>query len=243
MNLIFNSVLLFLIFLPGLLFRLTYYSYPYSRKIVAKDFGNLVFYSIIPGLIIQTFGLLITNLVGSYEIRIDHIILLLQGTKDSSLYQYVLSGIQISQGQILLYNLIINLTAIALALISRSIIRNKGWDRKERWLRFSNRWFYVFNGEILDFPEIPDSSDDVNTKVIDALVELNGENILYIGYFYDYQLKPDGSLDGVYLQYPMRRSFDDQFSGNYYEISSRFIFLKYESIANMNFRYFKIERQ
>ena len=71
------------------------------------------------------------------------------------------------------------------------------------------------------------------------MVSVNGINIIYIGYFYDYQLKADGSLDAIFLQYPMRRNLDGK-SNEYYNINSRFIVLKYENITNINFRYFHI---
>ncbi|MBL3656274.1 hypothetical protein [Fulvivirga sediminis] len=182
---------------------------------------------------------MIVNYCTDYNIKFSQIILIIQGNSSSPDYKTLLKNLDKLQNQIILYNVTISSISLALGILFKTLIRKLKCDRKSRYYRFSNRWYYIFNGELLDFPEIPDSSDDINAKVVDALVSVNGVNIIYIGYFYDYQLKADGSLDAIFLQYPMRRDLNGK-SNEYYNINSRFIVLKYENITNLNFRYFHI---
>lgn len=123
MGVIFSTVLLFIIFLPGLLFRLGFYSPPYSRKLTNNDLGNQIYSSIIPGLIIQILGILFVNIFTDYSIKFSQIILLIQGNTSSPDYNQLIKNLDKLQNQIILYNVIISSLSLSLGIGFKTLIR------------------------------------------------------------------------------------------------------------------------
>jgi hypothetical protein len=243
MSLLFSSVLIFILLSPGIVFRLSYLSSVFSRKLTNKNIIDDVTWSILPGILFQSAGFLIIFHLTDYEIRMDYIGLLLT-TNSVEEVKRIFSNIQVNLIPILFYNISIITTAGLLGHLTRVGIRYFKLDRRTLLFRFSNKWHYVLSGECLDFPNVPDAFDQINIKIVDVLCEVGNKQVIYIGELFDYHLDNDGGLDSIHLRYPMRRDLNDDHNpepDRYYKIPSRFIIIPYKTIININIRYFNLE--
>ena len=126
--------------------------------------------------------------------------------------------------------------------ISRKIVRIFKLDRKFRLFRFSNDWHYLLSGEFLDFPEVPDSPEEVSFKLVNVLTEVGGKQMIYIGELIHFTLSDEGGLENIVLKDGKRRLLEDDLLENrYYEIPGRYITIPYKTIININIRYFYLE--
>ena len=126
--------------------------------------------------------------------------------------------------------------------VSRKIVRIFKLDRKFRLFRFSNDWHYLLSGEFLDFPEVPDSPEEVSFKLVNVLTEVGGKQMIYIGELIHFTLSDEGGLENIVLKDGKRRLLEDDLLENrYYEIPGRYITIPYKTIININIRYFYLE--
>jgi len=121
------------------------------------------------------------------------------------------------------------------------LIRYYKLDRKFLLFRFSNKWYYVFSGEILDFPNVPDDSSDVDLIFLDVLSDVSGDSIIYSGQYLDHSLTKDGDIENILLKYPSKKNITNSKKADVDPINSNFLLIPYQSIKNLNVRYFAIE--
>jgi hypothetical protein len=126
--------------------------------------------------------------------------------------------------------------------VSRKLVRILKLDRKLRLFRFSNDWHYLLSGEFLDFPEVPDNPEEVSFKLVNALTNVGGKQMIYIGELIHFTLSDEGGLENIVLKDAKRRLLEDDLLENrYYEIPGRYITIPYKTIININIRYFYLE--
>ena len=126
--------------------------------------------------------------------------------------------------------------------LSRKIVRMLKFERKFRLFRFSNDWHYLLSGEFLDFPEVPDDPEEVSFKLVNALTDVGGKQMIYIGELIHFTLSDEGGLENIVLKDAKRRLLEDDLLENrYYEIPGRYITIPYKTIININIRYFYLE--
>jgi hypothetical protein len=73
-----------------------------------------------------------------------------------------------------------------LAIGIKMFVRRIKLDRKVKLFRFRNYWYYVFSGEILDFPYIKGKASNISFAYIDIMVNVNNQTIIYTGLYYDH---------------------------------------------------------
>jgi hypothetical protein len=244
MNFVFVTILIFLILIPGFLFRFSYFSSPFSKRFTASNLVNDLTWSIIPGLLIHSIGTLIVENYTNYDIKYDHIGYLLLSVNDKQIIATVFNNINEYLFQIILYNISLLLVSIIIGHLGKMIIRKYRFDRKYRLLRFSNKWHYILTGECLDFPHIKDSYADINFKVVDVLCQIGNEPHIYIGELFDWYSDDLGNLDSIHLRNPYRRKMSSDSEDpkkRYYKIPTRFLIIPYKSIININARYFHVK--
>ena len=126
--------------------------------------------------------------------------------------------------------------------VSRKIVRVLKLDRKFRLFRFSNDWHYLLSGEFLDFPEVPDNPEEVSFKLVNALTNVGGKQMIYIGELIHFTLSDEGGLENIVLKDAKRRLLEDDLLENrYYDIPGRYITIPYKTSININIRYFYLE--
>lgn len=244
MNIAFTTIIIFIILAPGFLSRTAYNSSKLSISNSNKNIVNELTFSIIPALIFQILGIFIIEFFSNYQIDFELLGNIILGNNNGDDIKTTFNLIEEFKYQIFWYNLIIFVFAFICGYISREFIRFYKIDRKIRYLRFSNKWHYIFTGECLDFPDVPDNYEDINEKIVNVLCKVNGKTILYTGTLFNYYINDKGDLEAIHLKYPIRRMLEsdkeEDYSKKYYEIESRYLVIPNNDIININFRYFNL---
>lgn len=171
---------------PGFLARIAYHSSKLSVYNPNKNIVNELTLSIIPALIIQILAISIVNKCSSYSVDfviLGNLILGNQSTIERSFLK-----IDDYKYQIFTYNILVFSSAFLFGYLVRTLVRYTKADRKIRYLRFSNKWHYIFSGECLDFPDVPDDYEDITDKIVNVLCKVNGKSILYTGVLFNYYI-------------------------------------------------------
>lgn len=235
MNIAFTSILLFLILVPGFILRLSYRSSKYSVKNLNRGFISELTYAIVPAILLQFLAISFANHFTDYKIDFEVLGYLVLGVDEKLIIQESFRNIRDNLSVIFAYNILLFIFAGVFGQIGLRLVRYYRWDRIIPSFRFSNRWSYILSGECLDFPDVPDTFEQVYYTTVDVLTELGGKKILYTGELFHYYIDVHGDLKEIHLRYPERRDFD--ISGAYYKIKSRFIIIPNSSIINMNINY------
>lgn len=245
MNIAFTTILLFILLAPGFIARQVYHSSKLSIRNPNKNIVTELTLSIIPAFFIQIIALSFVENLSVYKVDFAALGSLIIGSADSTAVRDNFQNIDRYKYPIFFYNFIVFGIAVLLGYLSREIVRKAKWDRKYRYLRFTNKWHYIFSGECLDFPDVPDDYEDITDKTINVLCKVNGKTILYSGKFFDYYININGDLEAVHLKFPIRRLLDDDkvenYNEKYYAIESRYLVIPNNEILNINFRYFKVQ--
>ncbi|SKB48878.1 hypothetical protein SAMN05660776_1359 [Salegentibacter holothuriorum] len=219
MNLTFGFIAFFIaIIIPGILFRRFFYYGEFSKQFDSKDpVLHSVFYSIVPGVCIQTVGFLLADAFIAFQLENTDIYnifndFVYSGQKDikNDTVVFLNNSLDI----FIYYSLYIFLFAIIVGHLSARFIRLYNWDKKYKIFKFQNQWFYIFSGELLHFRKFEQgrniaSADKellldhkFSTTYADVMISNSeGNRELYTGYVADYDLKADDitKLERIYL--------------------------------------------
>jgi len=238
MNFAFTSIIIFILIAPGFLFRTSYKSSNLSIKDPNRNLINDLTWSILPAIILHTAFIYLIECLTSYKINFKLLGELILSTPSSQ--KGIQDNFQLIRNflfPIFIYNTMIMVFALLLGYLIRSIIRKFKLDRRFEFLRFSNKWHYIFTGECLDFPNTPDTFEEITVKIINVLCKVNGQTVIYSGEYFNYYIDSKGDLEAVHLKYPIRRFLEET---EYYNIPSRYLVIPYSDIININFRYFNL---
>lgn len=243
MNIAFTTILLFIILAPGFLARTAYNSSKLSVKDTNKNLVNELTWSIIPALTFHIIFIAVIHNTTDYYIDFELIGNLILGTKPPEKATESFATLGDFKYAIFLYNLSLFTFSFFTGFLFKKLVRKLKLDRKIRYFRFSNKWHYIFSGECLDFPDVPDTYKEITDKIINVLCKVNGKTIIYTGEFFNYYIDSKGDLEGVHLKYPIRRYLEKDGSedNKYYEIPSRYLVIPISDIININFRYFNFQ--
>jgi hypothetical protein len=252
MNIAFSSILILSTLIPGIIFRKTYYSEEFSKQYFKASFFGVLSSTLIPTIIFQ----IIFILIFSFKIDFEIILKILRGTIDES----VIENIASYHWNILSYFLLLSIVSAFLGYLSKKIIRYTKFDRKIKIFRFQNSWHYILKGEIFDFPKaninlFNDEVEDIELIFIDALLEVNGQAIIYDGILVDYELSQNSSgLETISIKSAKRRcltndriknidssEYSTSNKDDYYPINGHLLVLKYSDLKNLNFTYYKLD--
>ncbi|CAA0236521.1 hypothetical protein [Tenacibaculum maritimum] len=234
MSITIGFVLIFiLIIIPGLLFQRFYYFGEFSKQFNTKDtVYKSIFYSVIPGILIQLLGALIYFLVHKSTFENDLIFSVFYEISNppekgmsTKTIEFINNGIYL----FLIHLLNIYFLSIFIGYSLTRLVRYFKLDKFLKILRFKNQWYYIFSGEILDFSKFKNVNKilgEVKGEYnkfkhypphADILVDTNsGTTCLYSGYVIDYDLDSNNinNLDKIYLigthRYRDKRETDSQ---------------------------------
>lgn len=250
MELAFSALLIFVLTLPGILVRTAYRGGRHKWKIpgLPSSFAEQVAQSLLFAALLHAIWCLVCWLPMRWlhqwpDLPSLAMMLLGQYGKDSESLPHVLSALTAlyHPTAILAYLLSVNMFAFLVGDWAHRIIRKNGWDYSINWLRFDNPWFYLFN----PYPEGAVLLDTQKNKiqhtgtVISAVVNHNGNDIIYRGLLRDYNFCADGSLHSVHLQIAERRplilSADE--TKDFHEVDGDILILCYSEIKTFNIEY------
>ena len=239
MNIAFTSILLFIILAPGFLFRISYSSSKLSVKDPNRNLINDLTWSIIPSILLHTVAIFCVELFSSYYIDFKQLGNLLLGVTSSNKAEDSFVQLKSFFYPIFFYNIIVFLLSILFGYGARKAVRYFKLDTKYRFLRFSNKWHYIFSGECLDFPDVPNDFREITEKYINVLCKVNGKSVLYSGEFFNYYIDSKGDLEAIHLMFPERRYLEDDKDTlkSFYKIPSKYFVIPNTDIININFKY------
>jgi heme/copper-type cytochrome/quinol oxidase subunit 2 len=240
MNIAFTTILIVIILAPGFLAKNAYSASKLSVRDPNRNIVNELVWSIIPALIIHTVFIFLIESFSDYYIDFKQLGNLILGISTANKAEDEFYQLSVYKYEIFAYNVFVDLTSFCIGFLARKVVRETKLDRRRRVFRFSNKWHYIFTGECLDFPDVPDDFEEISTKIINVLCKVNGKTVLYTGEYFNYYIDSKGDLEAVHLKYPIRRYFEHDEQRNYYSISSRYLVIPNSDIININFRYLNL---
>lgn len=218
MNLTIGFIAFFiLIVIPGLIYRRFFFAGEFSKQFNTKDpVLHSIFFSIIPGIVLQlTCFILYYKVVGFNSSFLDIFTIFRDVTSDG-----VLETKEVTENFIndhittyFYYTLFVFFIAALAGYLSSWLILKCKWDKKFKFFRFKNQWYYIFSGEVLTMKKFKKANNisfnkfetfkhGIATTYADILVNIKDDiRELYTGYVVDYDLKSDDTtqLDKIYL--------------------------------------------
>jgi hypothetical protein len=253
MNLLLSSVILFILVAPGLIFRFSYLQGTYAKLNFKVSAIDEVFWALIPAVFFQLTGVLLLENIFGANVRIDIIYQMMNAEKSSELdFTVVRNGLF----PFLLYIASLIIISAGSGRFLRFLIRKFRLDIRYRFFRLNNEWHYLFSGEILDFPNVPGESENIDFIQVDLLANTSEGSVIYSGILQDYYLSKDNGLDRLYLSQVYRRKLKDdleyaeqspvqKLDERYYQMPGELFVIHYDKIMNMNVTYhrFSLEEE
>lgn len=108
MSLAFGTILVFLILIPGIVFRRTYFHGVFSREAIKTTAMEEVVGAIIPGILFQAVAVLFLKLFPvAWQVNFEHLGYLLSGVKEDHLNAAIFRDIYQNLHKIFFYNLLL----------------------------------------------------------------------------------------------------------------------------------------
>jgi hypothetical protein len=257
----FTSIILVLLFLPGLIFFRAYFANSFSSKYFKSSFSSIIPTIIIPSLILHFLAFqFIKPFVFKYEPNIEYIGLLLTIDKPEILSEIFLN-IKLHLKEIATYFLLLYLFSAILGFSIWSIIRKLKLDRKIPPLRFPNKWYYIFTGELLEFSDnwkyknsknffrkkkTSDSKVEnvsISIRYVEVLVQIGNYSIIYSGILEDYGLsKSEAGVEFIKLSNVTKSilSLKSKVINKSIIIPGDFLIIPFIEIKNLNITYYSL---
>ena len=245
------TLLLFIVFLPGLAFRRNYYTGPFSKQYTKPRFDSLLIAAFVPALLLQLLGYYQADFFGTewfYE-ALSSRLFSEDKVKPFDPGEESLWSVPIQQLQLIGIG-------VCTAGFARTVVRATGLDRRFKLLRFQNTWQYILRGEIYEFPEVPNRPADIQGGIadfvyLDVLVEGGDGMLIYRGTLFDYQLNVHNGIEQLILYKVSRRRLSndpdvkgdlpyeapDQRRRRFYKVPGDMLVLYGDKIVNLNVRY------
>ena len=251
MNIAVPALFVFLLVLPGIVLRYAYLkgsfaSSPFRVGSFADEFSYGVFWALVLHIL---WGYAVIRLGFGIDYRSATMLLLGNYGKDQVGFSTALNALTNRPERVAGYFVGLNAVAGAFGYLSHVAVRWFRLDRKFRPLRFANDWYYLMRGEVLQFRDRDDWTDDKIFQVwVSAVLEQGEKTFLYKGLVQAFYFDKEGQLDRVILSDAMRRElaqdrkpgevrkvpYDDE---RYYNIEGQSFVLKYSEIETLNFEY------
>ncbi|TSJ35923.1 hypothetical protein FO440_23675 [Mucilaginibacter corticis] len=241
MNLALGVLVIFIIAIPGIVFRLTYLSSPYSKRTINTTAIDEIFNSLIPAFIFHAIFILVIDAFGK-PVDFQFIFNLLIGNataKNIDQLNGYLGGFMVY----ILVNTLVNF--LAASVLRYAVLKYKWYDNLP-FLAIYNRWYQILKPE-------PDANGRISVWV-DVLVETKTCDVLYRGFLADFWLDKDGGLSQLHFENVRRRVFENKqitarteitedaiedVDQRYYYIPGELFIIKYEDVRNMNITYYE----
>lgn len=239
MNFAFPAVLIFLIVLPGFLFR-SRFKYAEQTSLDYSPFGRVVTEALLFALVLHLIGLAIAASLGR-PLQTAGLLGLLSSS--ARLQEESVAAVAASAGSVLTYFVSIYAAAFVVPTLMRAAISKYRLDRSGTPLasvaRFHEApWYYLLTGADFERDAEPDYI------IVAAIVEVADTAVLYTGILADFFFSPDGQLDRLILQDVSRRTLDrDKDTGGderFYRIDGDYFVIRYAEAITLNVHYVKL---
>lgn len=244
MNIAFPALLVFLIVLPGFIFR---FSFRISEKTVIDQtpFATAFVKGVIISALFHLPWSLICDLIG-HSVDYNALLMLLASPQRESALVTIIADVANEFPRIILYFVSLYFFAAVLGIFLRYLVVKFKLDRNEivgPFVKFDTPWYYLFSGYHEAF--------DVDGVVVSAIVEIDKTGYIYTGLLKEYFFAPDGTLERIVIEMAMRRplsndkttdrnNLEERFE-RYYKIDGDYFVLRYSEIKTLNIEFIRVE--
>jgi len=241
-NVAFSALLVFLLLLPGFLFR-TYFKRAEKVVLDIKPFGQAAIDAFLAALVLDLVWYWGAALLTSYRVNFNALLTLVAGDKSAN-FDGAIATVAADPWHPGVLFASLYAFAIVAGYGLRYAVTRWRLDRRgaplANFLRFDTPWYYLFTG--YDRPTPPDG------VAIGAVVCLGSTAYLYTGVLIEYFLDDQGQLNRLVLASAARRplSDDEAASGDqdrpliderFYPIEGDYFVLRYSEVLTLNVRY------
>ena len=254
MNVAFSALLVFLLLLPGFLFR-TYFKRAEKVVLDIKPFGQAAIDAFLTAIVIDLVWYALTHVLTGARVDFRALFTLIAGEKSAEL-ESAIAELAADPWRPGLFFGSLYAFAIVCAFGLRRIVMRWRLDRRgaplANFLRFDTPWYYLFTG--YDRPTPP------NGVAIGAVVSLGGTAYLYTGVLVEYFLDDQGQLNRLVLASAARRPLSEDAllesdalpeaglgleahagegptEERFYPIEGDYFVLRYSEVLTLNVRY------
>jgi hypothetical protein len=247
MNLALPALILFVVLLPGFIFR-SGLKKAESESLDFSPFGRVAAEAVLWAVIVHAIWLALSSLL--FHHQFEPVVLMNLLSSHAPTQATATTQVGNEFGWVASYFVSILLAAHLLPLVVRNTISKFRLDREGA--RFSSifrfydaPWYYLLTGA--DF----EKEDEPDLIYVSAIVEVAKEAFLYVGILNDFFFDKDGQLDRLILENVMRRriendkksevetnnSLNDQ---RFYPIDGDSFVLRYSEAITLNVQYVKL---
>ena len=250
MNVAFSALLVFLLLLPGFLFR-TYFKRAEKVVLDVKPFGRAAIDAFLTALVLDLAWYGVSHAITGKAVDFHAMLTLVAGEKSPGL-ESAITELASDPWRPGLFFVSLYAFAIAAGLGLRRVVTRLKLDRRgaplANVLRFDTPWYYLFTG--YDRPVPP------NGVAIGAVVSLGGIAYLYTGVLVEYFLDDQGQLNRLVLASAARRPLSEDAAEEseessaegsparaqpgderFYPIEGDYFVLRYSEVLTLNVRY------
>jgi hypothetical protein len=154
MNLAFPALLIFILVLPGVIYRYSYARGPWgwASPVSIRTISDELAYSVMVAVGLHAVWTTLASCLG-YEVDYLALLAFLTGNfgKDSQLFGS--SVLAFSDHKVAVAAYFVSLAAAAggIGVGAHAAVRKLGLDLRTSWFRFENTWHYLLTGELLGF--------------------------------------------------------------------------------------------
>ena len=262
MNLAFPALFIFLLTLPGLLFRIGYRRGPngaWKHPFVIQSLGDEIAWSL--GLA----ALFHAAAIWAWQhfrgpINLKYPLALLVSSKDG-MVESAIERTASGADAVAVYFFLLGFGSYLFGLFAHFLVRSQGLDHRCRLFRYDNPWFYLLSGESLQaiLPDQPKSwwsrlcswwplgrPRKADVVKISAAVKQGNDVYLYVGKLESFEFDRAGQLDRLVLSQASRRllskdrmpeaqnEHDASKDERFYPIETLHFVIRYADICTLN---------
>jgi len=205
MNIALGALLLFLLFIPGLLFRTSFLKSDSLKSNIDTTILNELLFVSVPALVLHLCGMLLVEALWEVEVRLDQFYYLITGAKDSA--QIDFEVIKFSLPGFTGYLILASVVAVSLGMILQRVVMHWDLDSKYPFLRLSNEWERLLSGRVLG----PTDHKKIEFIQVDVLTSGDQGNMLYCGILEKYTLNSKVGLENIYMSSVYRRRLSSDY--------------------------------
>ncbi|MGH7839959.1 MAG: hypothetical protein ACREQT_00360 [Candidatus Binataceae bacterium] len=228
MNLAVPAVLLFLLVLPGLLFRRGYLKPPFPQTALTDEIA----WALIPAVALHITAIAAVETFSSYRIDFKTLGLLLTGVQNDATVTSDFSDLGRYLGPVAIYNFTLWVVSYRLGNWARWISTKYDWDRKYQLLKTSDDWRALFEGRLSGILQ------EFDYVWLDVLVGSGAETIIYAGIMAELMYSPDGNIEAVVFLAAEKWITPNALSS--IKIGGDAFVVKFADIRNLNVRYVRL---
>lgn len=247
MNLALSVVIVFVVALPGIIYRYAYRVGWYS-DVAEESVTADIAYGLVAASVFHIPWVLGSSILPAPDPNWEAVFTLLSGTRnvDSPVFLQARSAVTEHVWWILLYFGSLCVVAGGIGAVAKWMVIAFELDLKlSPFLRFDNEWYYILRGQ-------NPKGNDIDNVYITAIVDQSGRSYLYRGIVWDFFFDKSNNLSHIVIISPHRRPLEKDIGGigdrknnykrdiRYYEIKGDLLSIKYENVNTLNVEYISL---